>query len=118
MASDPPFPAEALGDATNARSAAEAVYELAGPKLRARLQNTTGGAAPQLIDVEWRVDYAVRSSSGDALAPIYYVKLFFAPAVADGTASHTIVKLTSEQIDDFLAMVQEACHAARSLGER
>lgn len=126
-----------LCHSTNARNNADSIFELARCGARAddhlekACEDTTGITTPRLIGVEWsskphpyrkfdsicrRVDYAVRESSKtQASFPIYYIKYHFIPVKKGASMaevaldSSVIVKLTSEQIDDFVKMVQAAC---------
>ena len=105
-----------LDEAAAARGAAG--YAKRKPSLRAVLDETLGAPLSQLADIEWRLDYVVRTSGAGnkpALVPIYYVKLLLAEAPT-GTAAPTTkavsLTLTFEQMNDFLLMVRDANHQA------
>lgn len=102
------------------------LFEKFKPAVRLALGQTLGVAMPKLVDIDWRLDYVVRSSDTDnpsPLVPIYYVKLYIAAPVqlhdADKESRHLEaidLALSVEQMQDFLLTVRDANHQAARLG--
>lgn len=93
------------------------------PAVRRELGKTAGVALPRLVDLEWRLDYVVRSSDPDMPpVPVYFVKLHVArPPKLDVddvnvASSYTIdLSLSVEQMQDLLLTVRDANHQAARL---
>ena len=111
-----------VSDSTKVDVFADA-FRSAKATIRIALGKTFGVALPQLVDMEWRLDYVVRSSdptNPNPLVPIYYVKLVVAkpqPFGSDKTLETIDLALTVEQMHDFLLTIRDANHqAARIAG--
>lgn len=103
-----------LVDATKAQAIAT-LFERSKPSIRLRLGMTLGVSLPRLVDIDWRLDYVVRSSdpqNPSPLVPVYYVSLH----VDKEGASDTIdLALSVEQMQDLLLTVKHANHQAARL---
>lgn len=87
--------------------------------VRIGLGLTLGASIPRLVDIDWRLDYVVRSSdTSQAVVPVYYVKLRVEQRGSSDDATHDAIELslTVEQMQDFLLTVRDANHQAARLG--
>ncbi|KAJ8598129.1 hypothetical protein CTAYLR_007411 [Chrysophaeum taylorii] len=89
-----------------------AAFERAKPAIRLELDATLGVVLPKLVDIDWRLDYVVRSSDDGPAVPVYYVTLH----VASENNDTIDLALSVEQMQDLLLTVRDANHQAARLG--
>jgi len=84
-----------------------AIFECRREELRFNLRRTGLTGLRHLVDVEWRLDYHIRSSgTGVENVPVYLVAL--QTKGADGSIESQKLTLSQEQMLDFLATVKDA----------
>jgi len=71
---------------------------------------TLGIAAPTIVGVDWRIDYAIRSKTiGKINAPMFFVSL----KINDrGLLRYITMTATSEELQDLLSKVKDAVKQA------
>jgi len=84
------------------------------PKLRAIL-GTTGFNFPHIVDVDWRLDYLVRSDAVDKVnRPLYFIR-FKTRDKPDSVPQTVEFTCTVEQLQDFVNKLQDAVHSINRL---
>lgn len=85
--------------------------------VRLGLGLTLGASMRRFVDIDWRLDYVVRSSdASQKVVPVYYVKLL---VDSPGNEEDSVeMSLSVEQMQDFLMTVRDANHQAGRLGSK
>mmetsp|Transcript_29415 Transcript_29415/g.67472 ORF Transcript_29415/g.67472 Transcript_29415/m.67472 type:complete len:199 (+) Transcript_29415:36-632(+) len=86
----------------------EKVYEEKLPALR-RLLGRTRFSLPQLVGVQWRLDYVVKTKHADHVNEPFFL-LRFVTVQRDGQEEPLEVTCSEEQVSDLYATLKEASH--------
>jgi len=86
-------------------------YSQVLPILRSQLART-GFNFPHVVDVDWRLDYYVRSDAVDkANRPLYFIRL----KAKDAAPKQVEFTCTVEQLQDLVNKLQDATHSLNRL---
>lgn len=89
-------------------------YAHSAAALRSRLLRTGGGSHPHIVDIQWRLDYHVKSDSVEKLnKPSYFIR--FKTKNPDGSDSSVDLYCSVEQLQDLVCKFQDATHALNRL---
>jgi COMM domain containing 3 len=89
-------------------------YGASVTQLRSRLARTAGSSHPHIVDIQWRLDYHVKSDSVEKLnTPSYFLRI--KTKNPDGSDSSTEIHCSVEQLQDLVAKLQDATHSLNRL---